>query len=48
MEIVQRADDLISMALQGKDLIAACSVMPRTEVQELEEAVSHTTQLLEF
>lgn len=36
------------MALQGEDLIAACSIMPRTEVQELEEAVSHHTKLSAF
>ena len=40
-EVVQRADDLISTALKGKDLIAGCSVMPQLEVMELEEAVSY-------
>lgn len=39
-EVVQRADDLIFATLQGKDLIATCSIMPQSEATELIEAVS--------
>lgn len=38
-EIIQRADELIEMTLKGKDLIAACSIMPQSEALELKEAV---------
>jgi DNA mismatch repair protein MSH5 len=39
-EIIERADEFIAMTLKGKDLTAACSVMPQSEALELEEAVS--------
>lgn len=40
-EIIQRADELVEMALKRKDLIAACSIMPQSEAMELDEAVSY-------
>jgi DNA mismatch repair protein MSH5 len=41
-EVVQRAEQLISLSLEGEDLVAACCQMPDDEAAELEEAVSCT------
>lgn len=38
-EIVRRAEDLILLAMRGKDLVAACCQMPEDEAAELEDAV---------
>ncbi|KAI9727494.1 MAG: MutS protein msh5 [Chrysothrix sp. TS-e1954] len=37
-EIVKRAEELILMSARGDDLVAACTVVPRREQKELEEA----------
>ncbi|KAF1968338.1 mismatch repair protein 5 [Bimuria novae-zelandiae CBS 107.79] len=46
-ETIQRADDLITMVIKGKDLIAACSVMPQSEALELAEAEQIARDFLE-
>lgn len=38
-EIVQRADNLVLIAIKGEDLISTCCQMPSDEMAELEEAV---------
>ncbi|KAF2131755.1 hypothetical protein P153DRAFT_429981 [Dothidotthia symphoricarpi CBS 119687] len=45
-EIVQRAEDLILIAMRGEDLVSACCQMPEEEAAELEEAVSQFPTLL--
>lgn len=45
-EIIRRADELISMVMMGKDLIAACSIMPQSEALELEEAVTYPRTIM--
>ncbi|KAH7095817.1 muts domain V-domain-containing protein [Paraphoma chrysanthemicola] len=42
-EVVQRAEQLITLSLEGEDLVAACCQMPDDEAAELEEAVSCTS-----
>ncbi|KAK8216575.1 muts domain V-domain-containing protein [Phyllosticta capitalensis] len=37
-EVVRRAEELILLALNGEDLVAACAVMPEEEAEELQEA----------
>ncbi|KAF2032567.1 hypothetical protein EK21DRAFT_60557 [Setomelanomma holmii] len=46
-EIVQRAEDLILLSLQGEDLVAACCQMPEDEVAEMEEAEQTAHDFLE-
>ena len=43
-EVVQRAENLIVLAMKGEDLISACCRMPEDEVTELER--SGTPELL--
>ena len=42
--IVDRAIDLITLEMQGEDLVAACAFVPESEAAELEVAVSAFTQ----
>ena len=42
IEIVNRADALIEMAIRGEDLVASCASMPADETEELEKAASYT------
>lgn len=42
IEIVNRADALIEMAIKGEDLVASCASMPADETEELEKAASYT------
>lgn len=37
--VVQRAEDLIILSVQGEDLVAACAFVPGDEAVELEAAV---------
>jgi DNA mismatch repair protein MSH5 len=39
-EIIRRADELVLMETRGEDMVATCSVMPKSEAAELEEAES--------
>jgi hypothetical protein len=45
-EIIKRAEQLILLESLGEDLIAACAILPESEVAELQEAVGQ--QLIEF
>lgn len=43
--IIRRAEDLILLVARGEDLVAACAILPETEMIELREAasISHIT-----
>lgn len=39
-EVVQRAEELVLLAIRGEDLVTACAIMPPEETADLEDAVS--------
>lgn len=39
-EVVKRAEDLVELLVKGEDLTAACAIVSRDEIVELEQAVS--------
>lgn len=45
LEIIQRAENLVLLAMRGEDLIAVCCQMPEDEASELKEAVSQNPSI---
>lgn len=43
-EVVRRAEDLITLAARGADLVEACAELPDAELAELKDAVSRSSE----